>query len=102
MSTTLPFPMPLAEKYRPRAIATSSVWTNRSAFSPNLQQSVPVRVAVHRSTGTGKPRWLSRSRRRCGRKSITSRRSNATSRTSRMSFASAGTFPHRRIPSCAR
>jgi hypothetical protein len=96
MSTTLPFPMPLAEKYRPRAIAAflglDKPKRILAKFASNPYQSAWVFIG---QPGTGKTTmallWLKRS----GPRSITYRHSSVVSQKSKMLFGSAGMFPRR-------
>ncbi len=96
MSTTLPFPMPLSEKYRPRAIA-DFVGLDKpkrilAKFAANPYPSAWLFIGP---PGTGKTRWLSRWPRRIRAEVHHIPCNNATSPTSRMSSANAGMFRFR-------
>ena len=96
MSATLPFPMPLAEKYRPRAIA-DFVGLDKpkrilSKFAANPYQSAWLFVGP---PGTGKTTMALALAETLRRRFITFHPSNASSPTSRMSFGSVGMFRSR-------
>lgn len=85
MSATFQFPMPLAEKYRPREI-TDFVGLDKPKriLAKFAENPYPSAWLFAGPAGTGKPQWLWRSAPRYMRSCITSPRSNATWRTWKM------------------